>query len=165
MWLGKRIAISLGMYTLAACSGAPTTPSTPLPSSPPTVGDALVLVGGLPVQATVAQGTDEPALFRVRVQAPGGLSTIRRVVLEYTQPGQNHGAPMMGGFSGSVLCYDDGTHGDDVPGDGIYHYMDGEDQIGCHGIEAPRGEYHYSFWCEDVYGQRSNTASVTVVRQ
>jgi hypothetical protein len=72
---------------------------------------------------------------------------------------------MGGGYAGTVLCYDDGTHGDDIAGDGIYHYMDPDDAIGCHGIDAPPGEYHYTFWCEDIYGQRSNTASVTVVRE
>jgi hypothetical protein len=118
------------------------------------------------VQGVVTRGTDEPALFRVRVRAPAGLSTVRRVVMQYTQPGPNHhGGLMMGGFNGSVPCYDDGTHGDDMPGDGVYHYMDPENQIGCHGAGAPPGEYHYSFWCEDFQGQRSNTATVTIVRR
>jgi hypothetical protein len=99
------------------------------------------------------------------VQAPGGLSTIRRVMMEYSQPGPNRSmGPMMGGFTGSVLCYDDGTHGDPIAGDGIYHYMDPQDQIGCHGVNAPSGDYHYTFWCEDIHGQRSNTATVTVSR-
>ena len=86
--------------------------------------------------------------------------------MEYSQPGPNHrGGPMMGGFQGTVLCYDDGTHGDDVPGDGIYHYMDPDNQIGCHGTGAPTGEYRYTFWCEDIHGQRSNDASIAVVRR
>lgn len=71
----------------------------------------------------------------------------------------------MGGYSGSVLCYDDGTHGDDMPGDGVYHYMDPDDQIGCHGANAPMGDYHYTFWAEHMNGRRSNTVSVTVVRE
>jgi hypothetical protein len=72
---------------------------------------------------------------------------------------------MMGGFSGTVLCYDDGTHGDDVPGDGTYHFMDPSEDIGCHGVQAPSGEYQYEFWCEDVFGRQSNVASVTIVRK
>jgi hypothetical protein len=135
-------------------------------SGAPVVANAQVLVGGVPVQATVSRGTDQPSLFRVHVQAPRGIATIRRVVLQYSQPGPNHhGGSMMGGFSGTVLCYDDGTHGDDIPGDGIYHYMDPENQIGCHGMNAPPGDYQYHFWCEDVFGQKSNTATVTVNRQ
>ena len=64
-----------------------------------------------------------------------------------------------------VFCYDDGTHGDDIPGDGIYNFMDPQDEVGYHGLNAPRVDYAYHFWCEDVYGQRSNTASVKVVRE
>jgi hypothetical protein len=136
----------------------------------PTVSDAQVLVAGQAIQELVVDGTDEPSLFRVRVHAPGGLSTVQRVVLRYAQPGRNHhhggpGGPMMGGFGGTILCYDDGTHGDDVPGDGTYHFMDSEEHIGCHGVDAPSGEYHYEFWCEDVFGQQSNVASVTIVRK
>jgi hypothetical protein len=129
------------------------------------VSDAAVLVRGVPVQGRVTQGTGDRALFQVRVTAPGGLSTVGRVVMEYSQPGPNHhGGPMMGAYRGTTLCYDDGTHGDDMPGDGIYHYMDPDDQIGCHGLNAPMGEYHYSFWAEHRNGQPSNTASVVIVR-
>jgi hypothetical protein len=86
--------------------------------------------------------------------------------MEYSQPGPNHhGGPMSNGYNGTVECYDDGTHGDAVAGDGIYHYMDPNDRIGCHGLNAPAGEYHYTFWCEDVYGQRSNTVSVEINRR
>jgi len=144
-------------------------PATAGPTSmpkAPTVSNAQVLVAGQSIQGLVVEGTNEPSLFRVRVHAPGDLSTIQRVVLRYSQPGPNHhGGPMMGGFRGTVLCYDDGTHGDDVPGDGIYHFMDPDEDIGCHGIEAPPGEYRYEFWCEDVFGQQSNVAPVTIVRE
>ncbi|HSF15057.1 MAG TPA: hypothetical protein VLK65_05855 [Vicinamibacteria bacterium] len=134
--------------------------------APPSVSNAQVLVGGQAIEGAVVEGTGESALFRVRIHAPGGLGTIQRVVLRYSQPGPNHhGGPMMGGFRGTVLCYDDGTHGDDVPGDGIYHFMDPDDAIGCHGFEAPPGPYHYEFWCEDVFGQQSNVASVTINRE
>jgi hypothetical protein len=135
----------------------------------PTIRDAQVLVGGHPVQGLVAEGTDEPTLFRVRVDSPEGLASIERVVLRYAQPGPNHpgghGGGMMGSFQGTVLCYDDGTHGDDIAGDGIYHFMDPDEQIGCHGIGAPPGEFRYEFWCEDIHGQQSNTLSVIVTRR
>lgn len=161
------VATALAGAGLAGCSDA--TSSTMGPTSrpsPPTITSAQVLVHGQPVQAVVTQGTDEPALFQVQIQAPGGLSTIQRVVLQYSQPGPNHhGGPMMGGYGGTVLCYDDGTHGDDIAGDGIYHFMDPDDAIGCHGVGAPPGDYDYEFWCEDIYGQRSNVASVMVTRQ
>jgi hypothetical protein len=124
------------------------------------------MVNGIAIQGRVTRGTGEPALFRVHISAPGGLSTIQQVVMQYTQPSSNHhGGPMMGGFQGTIFCYDDGTHGDDVPGDGIYHFTDPQNQIGCHGLGAPSGNYEYRFWCEDIYGQQSDTATVTVVRE
>lgn len=155
--------LSLGQL---ACSddGHHVTTPTATPGTP-TVSNAQVLVAGQSIHGVVVKGTDEPSLYRVRVDAPGGLSTVQRVVLRYSQPGPNHhGGPMMGGFRGTVLCYDDGTHGDDIAGDGIYHFMDPDDDIGCHGINAPRGEYHYEFWCDDVFGQQSNVASITIMR-
>lgn len=155
------------VVSIAACSEdvSTMTGSSAMPGAP-TVSNAAVMVGGVAVQGRVTGGTGEPALFRVQVHAPGGPSTVQRVVLQYQQPGPNHhGGPMMGGYQGTVLCYDDGTHGDDIPGDGHYHFLDPQNQIGCHGYGAPRGEYQYHFWCEDVYNQRSNTATVTVVRE
>ena len=161
------LPILIAAYGLSGCSDRSSSPAGPssLPASP-VVSGPQILVGGIPVQGTVNRGTGEPSLFRIEVQAPGGMSTIRQVVLQYSQPGPNHhGGPMMGGFAGTVFCYDDGTHGDDVPGDGIFHFMDPDDRIGCHGTDAPPGMYEYSFWCEDIYGQRSNTATLTIVRQ
>jgi hypothetical protein len=163
----KRLDSTMAYLILAfliQCSDSPSSPD--LASTAPAVSDPQVLVGGVSVRGPVMAGTDQPAVFGVRVHAPSGLPSIRRVVLQYSQPGPNHhGGPMMGGYNGTTLCYDDGTHGDDVAGDGIYHFMDPDQNIGCHGIGAPPGEYHYSFWCEDIHGQRSNTASLTITRQ
>lgn len=161
------LLVSALTTSLGGCSGdhAATMAPTSMPGAP-TVSNAQVLVAGQSIQGLVVEGTNEPSLFRVRVDAPGGLSTVQRVVLRYSQPGRNHhSGMMMGGFGGTVLCYDDGTHGDDVAGDGIYHFMDPDEDIGCHGIEAPLGEYHYEFWCEDNFGQQSNVAAVTIVRE
>ena len=157
----------IALLSLMSCSDGSSSPTAPSAISPaPEVRNPQVLVGGVPVRAHVEEGTGQPALFRVRVHAPSGLNTVQQVLLQYSQPGPNHhGGPMMGGFTGTVVCYDDGTHGDDIPGDGVYHFMGPDANIGCHGLDAPPGEYHYSFWCEDVYGRRSNTASLTIVRQ
>lgn len=158
--------LAIALLVLGSCSDSPSPTSSSSVSMAPTVSNPAVLVGGVPVRGHVAEGTGERALFRVRVLAPSGLQTVERVLLQYSQPGPNHhGGRMMGGFRGTVLCYDDGTHGDDIPGDGVYHFMDPEDDIGCHGLDAPPGEYHYSFWCEDIYGRRGNTASLTIVRK
>jgi hypothetical protein len=161
---GFLVLVIVAQLALVSCSD-PAMMAGPSPMGP-SVSDAMVLVGGAPVSGRVMNGTGQPALFGVRVHAPSGLPSIQRVVLQYSQPGTNHhGGPMMGGFNGTVLCYDDGTHGDDIPGDGVYHYMDPDDDVGCHGLDAPPGEYRYSFGCEDVHGQRSNTATVTIIRQ
>jgi len=161
------LASAIATGVVGCSSDQPTTtPASPSVPGAPTVSNAQVLVAGYAIQGRVAAGTGEPSLFRVHVDGPGGPSTIQRVVLNYSQPGSNHhGGRMMGGFSGTAFFYDDGTHGDDVPGDGIYHFMDPDEDIGCHGIEAPLGEYHYEFWCEDDFGQRSNVAAVTIVRE
>jgi hypothetical protein len=150
-----------------SCSDSSSPPTGPSPvTAAPVISEPQVLVGGVPVGPRIAQGNGQPALFRVRVNAPSGLNTVRQVVLQYSQPGRNHhGGPMMGGFTGTTFCYDDGTHGDDIAGDGVYQFMDPADNIGCEGINAAPGEYHYDFWCEDIYGQRSNTLSLTVIRQ
>ncbi len=65
-----------------AATMAPTT----MPAAP-TVNNAQVLVAGWPIQGLVVEGTDEPSVFRVHVNAPGGLSAVERVVLQYSQPG------------------------------------------------------------------------------
>lgn len=173
MTFTKIVVVLSGVVALVACDRSSSMVMSPSPTSGSpqgqgslSVNNAAVLVGGDPVQGTVSLGTGERALFQVQVTAPQGLSSVEHVVMQYTQPGPNHhGGPMMGGYNGLVLCYDDGTHGDYMPGDGIYHYMDPDDQIGCHGLSSPAGEYHYSFWAEGANGQRSNTATVTIVRE
>jgi hypothetical protein len=130
------------------------------------VREPQVLVGTRPVGGELTEAPGEPTHFQVHVDAPEGLHTIERVVMEFTQPGVNHHhGGSNGPFNGLVECYDDGTHGDPVAGDGIYHYMDPQDRIGCGARNAPNGEYQYRFWCEDAFGTRSNTVSVTVTRR
>jgi hypothetical protein len=160
-------ATFVALLLAISCSDTSTSPSSPSAQpQAPTVSDPEVLVGGVSMSGLVRVGADEPSIFHVRVHAPTGLASIRQVTLQYLQPGPNHhaGGMMMGAFSGTVLCYDDGTHGDDVAGDGIYSFMDPDDDIACGMFQAPAGTYQYSFWCEDVYGQRSNTVSVTIDR-
>ncbi len=159
-------ATGVALLLAISCSDTPTSPTSPSARpQAPTVSDPEVLVGGVSMNGLVRVGANETSIFHVRVHAPTGLPSIRQVTLQYVQPGPNHhGGMMMGAFSGTVLCYDDGTHGDDVAGDGIYSFMDPDDDIGCGMLQAPAGSYQYSFWCEDVYGQRSNTVSVTIDR-
>lgn len=156
----------LSLVLALSCSDSSTLPTTrSAQPQAPSVANPQVLVGGVPMSGLVTVGADQASVFRVQVHAPGGLSTIRQVTLQYQQPGPNHHhGGMMAAFNGTVLCYDDGTHGDEIAGDGIYSFMDPDDDIGCGAFHAAAGEYHYSFWCEDVYGQRSNTVSLSIER-
>lgn len=74
---------------------------------------------------------------------------------------------MMGHMGGSMhrgefYCYDDGTHGDPVAGDGIYCFVDDAQQYGCHRADASPGEYHYQFCGFDQHGHESNRMDVVV---
>jgi hypothetical protein len=70
----------------------------------------------------------------------------------------------MGGYmhQGEFYCYDDGTHGDPVPGDGIYCFVDEMQQYGCHSADARPGEYRYEFCGFDQHGHESNRMEVRV---
>ncbi len=70
----------------------------------------------------------------------------------------------MNGYSyiGEFYCYDDGTHGDPIPGDGIYCFDDSAQEYGCHAVGALPGEYHYEFCGFDQHGHESNRMDVTV---
>lgn len=63
---------------------------------------------------------------------------------------------------GEFPCYDDGTHGDPMPGDGIYCFVDDGQEYGCHRADARPGEYHYEFCGFDQQGHESNRMTVRV---
>ena len=71
----------------------------------------------------------------------------------------------MHGYTGSFYCYDDGTHGDPVPGDGIYCFVDNAQQYGCHRAGAQPGEYHYDFHGFGPQGHESNHMNLSVMLQ
>lgn len=63
---------------------------------------------------------------------------------------------------GELYCYDDGTHGDPAPGDGIYCFVDGGQEYGCHSRGARPGQYRYEFCGFDQHGHESNRLDVRV---
>ena len=71
----------------------------------------------------------------------------------------------MHGYTGQINCYDDGTHGDLVPGDGAYCFVDSTQQYGCHRMGAQSGEYHYDFCGYDPQGHESNHMNLSVSLQ
>jgi hypothetical protein len=62
----------------------------------------------------------------------------------------------------SVDCYDDGTHGDAVAGDGTYSYMDADGHIGPHYETCTSGLYTYIFHGTDMTGQHTNSVDLRV---
>lgn len=121
------------------------------------VTDAKVTVDGEVVNGrTVSRGHGGGATrFEASVRFAGRAPSVVRV--RYTKPG----AMGMHG-SGELSCYDDGTHGDRQPGDGVYCYEDHEGRYGCHGDDAHPGQHRYEFDCADDRGRRSNPVVVTV---
>jgi hypothetical protein len=119
---------------------------------------ASVIVDGQTVNGmTLPTGTEvHGTRFRRRRDAIGARSGAQ-VWLRYERPGTMG----MMGKSGVVMLYDDGTHGDHAPGDGLYCLYDERDADGCHGSGAPMGDYHYEFWGSHSQGE-SNHMRVTV---
>jgi hypothetical protein len=70
-----------------------------------------------------------------------------------------HGSMMNGG---RMTLYDDGTHGDRMPNDGIYCYEDFGGEYGCHGANAPMGRHDYDFFGMDHSNGETNHMLVTV---
>jgi len=80
---------------------------------------------------------------RVRVKLPGMMNTMHHMTEEF-------------------LCYDDGTHGDPIPGDGVYCYDDTSEEYGCHRTDAQPGDYRYDFCGIDGDGHESNHMNLMV---
>lgn len=98
------------------------------------------------------QGQGDSTRFEARLTSNGGPAPGERVWVDY-------GRGMMRGRFG---LYDDGTHGDPVPGDGVYCLEDPDGRYGFHHAGAPHGRYHYEFWGEHHGGSHSNHLDVTI---
>jgi hypothetical protein len=155
---------ALAAILLAACSGSgdsatPTSPS----SSALVVSNAAVYVGTQDVSGTtmpVGHDMDGTTRFEAHLAMPMLAGDPTRMWLHYDRPGSMG----MMGQSGTVRMYDDGTHGDRTPGDGLYCLADdetGTQEIGCHGAGAPMGTYHYDFYATAA-SRESNHVRVTV---
>ncbi len=102
----------------------------------------------------------DPMRYEARLaDRHGNLIPGGRVQVQFGMPG------MMGHMNrtmGEFYCYDNGTHGDPVAGDGIYCFVDSMGGYGCHRADAPLGEYNYDFCGYDQHGQESNHMEVGV---
>jgi len=146
----------------AGCSdggSTSTSPATPRFE----VASAAVVVDGQVVngQSIPMHHDGTPTRFEARLHIDGQPVAGGTVYCQYDRPGG------MGGMhgQGTFTMYDDGSHGDPTPGDGLYCYQDDRDQYGCHGEGAASGEYHYEFWGRHhAYGETAHQRVTVTVR-
>lgn len=142
-----------------ACDGSSPTEAgrAPLVLQQATVSVAGVTVNGATLPP--GHGSGASTRFEARlVDAAGRPAAGHAARVAYSRP-NGHGSMMNGG---RITLYDDGTHGDHVPGDGIYCYEDTAGDYGCHGENAPLGQHRYDFYGMDHQGAESNHVMVTV---
>ena len=157
------VTLAPGLLALSGCSGDEHMSSLGL--SPPSansdvrIATADVSIDGRSVEnATIAPGSGTSTLFTVSLADPADGTRIRRMQMDYPV----HSSMGMMGSRSSVDCYDDGTHGDAVAGDGTYSYLDMDDHIGPHAEDCTQGEYVYSFHGTDMAGMHTNTVSCRI---
>ncbi len=123
--------------------------------------DARISVNGQSVDGMTlprGHGEGETAHFEAVLMDEHGQWMEPTVWVEHHGPG----AMGMMGSSSLFQLHDDGTHGDQVAGDGVYCYDDDTGQHGCHTAEAMPGEHHYEFYGMDEHGHESNHMIITV---
>lgn len=150
------VAVALSPLAVVACGGdggdSPTAPG----GAPLVLASASVLVDGQPVsngdtfhhRHGAAGGS---TLFRAVVERDGVAASGPEVVCRFDLP-QGHMHQQHGEFH----LYDDGTHGDPVAGDGVYHHEDLDGRYGFHHGGAGHGEYQYEMWGQGPGGGHTN---------
>lgn len=105
------------------------------------LSSASILVDGQPVPSggTFHHGRGAATRFEARLTDQGHPAPGYRVEIQFQRPGG------MMHHAGAFFLYDDGTHGDPTPGDGVYCFEDADGDYGFHHMGAFRGEYHYDF--------------------
>jgi len=147
-----------GALALSACGG-----SSPTSSTRPNMllTSASLAVNGQPVNGQTLRMShvrNGVTRFQATLLRDGAPYPGQRIEVQYQRPGSMG----MMNRNGTFMLYDDGTHGDDVAGDGIYCYQDDDDRYGCTGMNAANGDYHYDFCGYDEAGHASNHMEVTV---
>ena len=151
------VAAALVAVILTGCNGneGPTSPE----GLSFVLAQATVSVNGEVINGeTLPQGHGEGAAerFEAVLEKDGARMTGGTVRVQHDSPG----GMMMG--PPAFYLYDDGTHGDRTPGDGLYCLEDIQGQYGCHTNQASRGSHHYDFMGMDGQGHKSNQMRVTV---
>lgn len=158
------IAVAVLVLTAAGCSENDPTRPADSNAGDLTLSGAKVSVDGQSLDGQdIQQGSHAGSVrYEARLSDQhGNPVTGGQVQVRYGMSG------MMGHMDGYMhlgefYCYDDGTHGDPVPGDGIYCFVDGVQEYGCHRDDARTGEYHYEFCGFDQHDHESNRVDVRV---
>lgn len=148
-------------FGLAGCGGGGSNGS---PVAPPvtslTLSSATIAVNGQAV-------TNGMSIHRSTL--PGGNTRFEARLMDGSQSAVGDQAtaryerPMgMMNQNGTMRLYDDGTHGDPTPNDGVYCYEDTDGSFGPHMMNAMMGQYHYEFWGTDPGGHESNHMSLEI---
>jgi hypothetical protein len=151
--LGALAALAVG------CSGgnhdSPTAPGTQTLA----VSRADLLVGGVSVAGqTMRHGHGEglTARFEAHLMLGPNPAPGYPVWVDYERP-----MGMMP-HQGRFRLYDDGTHGDPIPGDGTYCFEDLQARYACHRRNAMSGEYRYEFYGLDHGGRETERVRLHV---
>lgn len=158
----KHLLLALAITAVGCSSGSPVAPGNPAASAN-AIETAHVLVAGVPVEGTVMMGTHGTTLFeaRMRDRDAQNLANVGQVMLRFDVPVGG----MMPNRVGDALCYDDGTHGDDIAADGVYHRLDEGGMMGCGQAESPSGTYSYRFQCTMTSGASCGEMMLSVTRR
>lgn len=158
------IAVAVLVLTAIGCSeNDPTRPANSN-AGDLTLSAAMVSVNGQSIDGQDIQQASHEGPVRYEAwlaDQHGNPVTGGQVQVRYGMSG------MMGHMDGYMhlsefYCYDDGTHGDTVPGDGIYCFVDDAQEYGCHRAGARPGEYRYEFCGFDQHNHESNRMEVRV---
>jgi len=155
-----RFLLPLALFLAVGCNGGGSSPTSPAGQSFAMTSAAVVVdgqtVNGMTMPAVHGGG---PTRFEARLELDGRPATGGVVYCDYDRPGM--GMHRQGRFT----MYDDGTHGDHTPGDGLYCLQDDLREYGCHGDGAGPGDYHYEFWGEHpAHGATAHRQVTVVVR-
>lgn len=149
--------LAIAVFTTGGCKETNTANS-------PVALDASVWVNDMNISNGNLSNPNQNDRIRLKAQFsdPQGNQTIRNAVATYS-----HGMGMMD-HTVQLTMWDDGTHGDDVPGDGWFHMEDEMadmmSQMG-HGWNQIMGDYRFDIYCFDEDGNESNHISVHMTIQ
>ncbi|NIM13468.1 MAG: hypothetical protein GTO45_15250 [Candidatus Aminicenantes bacterium] len=125
----------------------------------PTAITAAIMINGNDMTNGTMSGPNQNDRMTIRAEFsdPQGNHTIRTAVASYT-----HGHGMMN-HMGQITLWDDGTHGDHIPGDGWFTMEDDMIQMMSmmgNNWNQIMGSHEFEIYCLDEDGNESNHITV-----